>query len=1001
MHAALAAFILTTNAIAQIAPATPNPAPPAALPGLSYDAPFFPGADHDPAIPTPDSVLGYRVGDKPATHAQIEAYCKALAAASPRVKLFEYAKSHEGRTLYYLAFGSEANINRLDAIKADAATLADPRGKPQAALDRLAANLPAIAWMAYTIHGDEMTGADAALALMHHLAAGRGKDVTDLLNNVIVLVDPLMNPDGRDRCVTGIQQARTAQPNVDDQAVIHTQAWPGGRTNHYLFDMNRDWIFATQPESRGRIAAAGAWNPHYFMESHEMGSQDTFLFMPPRQPINKNIPDSIHTWGEAFAADQAAALDAHSWRYYTGEWNEEWYPGYSGSWAALRGAIDNLYEQASIQTDAIRRHDGTLEPYREGVHKQLVSSWANLTTLSKNRTAVVKDFAASRRRACGLSDAAPARLFVPLVPPGNAARWQRFADQMEIQGIEIYSTAAAFTAPGRDWLGRTFEAREFPAGTLVIPSRQPLGDLATALLQLDPRMSDAFLTEERRELLRFGRSRLYDITAWNLALLNGIELVEVQADLPAAVTPHRTLTPRQPAPNTTSPVGVAFDGEDDRATFLAARLLDAGVKVRVLDKPTTLAGHAFARGSLFISTRDNVNFKGDLAATIAEAALTFGLSPIPLTTGLGLGDNPDFGGEHFALLETPRIALLSREPFSGYSTGEAWHLLDHDAGLRISLIDASQLRGSDLRRYNVIIIPDGGTRGWDSAVPDLRTWVESGGTLIAIGNAASAFAKEGGIGSTRLLPDVITKLDGFRAAIIRDHLGKSFAADPAAVWSNTPPAALEYPWTMSDGTKPSDDEAKRRDEWRSVFMPQGALLAARTDDRSFLTFGCGQILPVVVGDGPILIPKHGGHAPLLLGTFVNAPPPPPETPKPAPTTPDTAKPADAAKPADGTKHDTKPAEGDKATEPKKPSPGWTLAPPGMELRLRMSGLLWPEAADRLAHAAYTTQERVGNGQIILFAQSPNFRAATRGPARVLLNAAIFGPGMGASHPIRP
>lgn len=975
-----------------------KPATPAPLKGLRYDAEFFPGANHDPAVPTPDSVLGFRLGDKPVTHAQVEAVIKAIAAKAPgRVKLFEYATSHEGRTLYYLAVSSAANIAKLDRIKADAARLADPRGVSKDDGDRLAKELPVITWMAYCIHGDEMSGTDASLAMLWHLASCTDKAAADLLENMVVLVDPLMNPDGRDRCITGVAQGRTVQPNVDDQSIFHAQPWPGGRMNHYLFDMNRDWIFVTQPESRGRVKAAGAWNPHYFVESHEQGPLDTFLMMPPRAPINPNVGENIKKWSAIFGADQGRDFDAFGWRYYTGEWNEEWYPGYSGSWACLRGAIDNLYEQARLISDGVRRPEGTIEAYREAVHKQLIASMANLKTLQKNGRGIVRDFAEDRRKVVagdGVAEGSGVakRCFIVEPPAGNDGRWIRLADLLETQGIEVARAEKEFTASGRDGLGREFKDRKFAAGTRLISANQPLGRFAAALFELDPRMTKEFLTEERRELLRFGQSRLYDITGWNVGMFFGCEVSEVAGALPEGAVREDlkfVIADRRPAPPQPvgEPVAYVYDGRDDRSLAAAARLMERGVKVRATDKPTVLAGAGeVARGSFFVTRVDNRDFAGSLAQEAAAVAEAFGAVPRPVLGGLGAGDLPDLGGQHFVLLETPRIAVVGRDPISPYSYGEVWHLLDHEMGIRASYLDAADLGGADLRRYNVLVIPEGGDR-WADKVPALKAWVEAGGTLIAVGEAAAVLAKEkDGIGSVRQLPDVLTKLDEYRQAVVRDWLGKTVEVDPEQVWSHNPPEKLEYPWDLGEAEKLSDEEAKRRDQWRSLFMPQGALLAARVDDRSWLTSGCGEVLPVVVGSQPVLVVPHGGQAPVILGAIV------PST-KPAPK-PEEKK--DAKK--EEKKEEKKDDKDEKKEEPK---PGWLLAPPGFELRLRMSGLLWPEAADRLAHGAYATREPVGAGQVILFSGNPTFRAATRGTTRLFMNAVVMGPGMGASAPIKP
>ena len=227
---------------------TPAPPAPSPLQGLTYDVPFFGGAKYDAAVPTPDQVLGFAVGSKAAMHAQIEAVIKAIASKSPRTKLFEYGRTYEGRVLYYMVIASEANIKRLDALKADHAKLADPRSVSTGEGDKLVDSLPALAWMGYGIHGDEMSGCDAAIAVAHHFAACTDDAVKKMLEQIVIIIDPNMNPDGRDRWLRGMAENRTVQPSVDDQSLLHGGVWPSGRMNHYLFDLNRDWIFGVHPE---------------------------------------------------------------------------------------------------------------------------------------------------------------------------------------------------------------------------------------------------------------------------------------------------------------------------------------------------------------------------------------------------------------------------------------------------------------------------------------------------------------------------------------------------------------------------------------------------------------------------------------------------------------------------------------------------------------------------------------------------------------------------------
>ncbi|MBE2215609.1 MAG: peptidase [Opitutaceae bacterium] len=984
---------------ASIGAQTPTPPAPSPLEGYTYDEPFFPGAKYDKGVPTPDSILGFTLGSGPASPAQIEAVITALAKESKRAKLVRYGTTHEGRPLHYLVLASEANIARLDALRGDLAKLADPRAIDAAAADKLAEKLPVVAWMAYTIHGNELSSSDAALAAAYHLAAGNGDDVKALLAELVVIIDPLMNPDGRERYLTMAQQNRTAQPSIDDQSVLHSEIWPSGRMNHYLFDMNRDWLWATQPETRGRIAAISQWNPHFFMESHEQFSQDTFLFLPPREPINPHFPEHTLRWAEAFAQDHAAAFDARGWRYYTGEWSDNWYPGYSSSWAPLRGAIANLYEQARIHTDAVRREDGTLETYRESVHKQLVSTMVNLGSLAKNRRAVVRDFLAEKR-ACVAADAPHAQRTFVLPPSANTARWAQFLDLLHTQGIEYQVAEKGFTASGTDRLSLAVTDREFPAGTVLIPGRQPLARLVATLLEFDPRMKTETLVEERRELLRFNRSRFYDITGWSATMLYDLECVTLAGEPPAAAAAKVASTPpARPAgriEKSGTTVGWVIDGADDASVVAAGRLMERGVRVRVSNKSFTFDSRAYARGSVVVTRKDNTFFKGGLEQALTEVVQAAGATATGLISGMGPGDIPDLGGEHFVLQHAPRIAVVGRDPFSPYSYGECWYVIDHVLGLRASYIDFGQLGGTDLRRYNVIVLPAGDASALKDQMESLRAWVQAGGTLIAIESSAEAVAVEtAGIGSIRLLPDILAKPEPYLQAVIREWEGRTAEVDAATVWSFTAPSgerATKFPWkgaAIAGDDSPSEDEIKRRDAWRKIFMPQGSVLAGRVDDRSWLTAGCGEFVPVMYASGVVLAVPPGVEAPVRAGHFTVAPPPP-EPPVVA---------AEGDPKPDAARDDA--AEESKDKEAEEPPPGWTIAPPGHELRLRMSGLLWPEAAERLANSALLAREGVGSGQVILFAFDPVFRASTPGTARVFTNAVVYGPGMGARQPIVP
>jgi len=955
---ALSGLLLPTAALAQASDPAPQASP---LAGLEYAESIYPaGADHDPAIPRPEEVLGFEVGRRAATAEQIVAYAEAVAATSPRVKLVEYARSYEGRPLVYLVISSPENLARSEEIKAGMATLADPRGLEAGRRAQLLESLPGVAWLAYSIHGNETSGSDASLAVIHHLAADRSEATRQLLDELVVIVDPDMNPDGRARFIKSLGEHRGAQPNVDDQSMLHTGDWPYGRGNHYFFDLNRDWLYARHPETRGRIRAISAWHPLLFVDAHEMGAQDTYLFSPPREPYNPHLPPYRDELGEQFADDQARAFDRYGYPYYSGEWNENWFPGYSDSWAALRGAHGILYEQARIAEDGVQRHSNLLS-YQQSVHHQLISSFANLETLRRERKAMLAAFSSDRAEVSSARGPYANRSFV-ILPTDNQGRLEALFDVLRTQGLEAHRLARSVrVGTAVDQLGRELRNQELPAGSIVLRNRQPEARLLAAMFDFDPRMTEAALAKEREGVLKDGDSGIYDTTGWNVSMMFGLETLTVPQYLDAGLEPLDLSVPPE-APTVPAEVAraiaVAVSGADDRAAAFAARMLERGYFVRANDEPSRLDGHALPIGSIAI-TRDDNRRHADWQATAREVAAQLGLPLHAITHGRAPGELADLGGQHWQLLARPNIALLARGMNDTLDFGATWHLLDHRIGIRHSHLDEDRAGGFDLRRYNVIYLPE---RAGDAAFPQalldaLADWVRAGGTLIAVGNAARALTSgEEPLVSTRVIEDVIGEdLAPYEDAIHREWLARQPLLASEATWGHAATPGTEYPWSR-EGEAPAPEERKRIDAWQALFMPSGALVAARVDTAHWLAAGTGPVLPVLFSTSTVLMAAPPVEAPVRIGVY------------------------SAAGDGGGMLN-------------------WAPVPDKHELRVRMSGLLWPEARDRIASSAWVTRERIGRGQVILFAHSPAFRAAQLGAMRVLENALILGPGMGASRPV--
>ncbi|MBU1948906.1 MAG: hypothetical protein KJ927_09360, partial [Candidatus Eisenbacteria bacterium] len=710
---------------------------------ISAYANFAEEGEFEAAIPSPSQGLGYPVGSRPATHREILDYFESLAGASPRAELIKYAETHEGRELIVLIVSSEKNIARLNEIQAAMARLSDPRGLSGAERERLLESTPAVCWMAYTIHGDEMSGSDAALALAYKLVAGKDSDAAMIREQAVVIIDPLQNPDGRDRFIAQMRSFNGKVPNPDTQSLGHESVYPWGRSNHYLFDLNRDWFTMVHPESRGRVKLMMKWHPQLVVDGHEMGAFDTYLFSPPRAPFNPYMTPELLKWWGRFAGDQAKALDRYGWSYYTREWNEEWFPGYGSSWAIYSGAVGILYEQAGTEGTVIKRPDGTVLEYGESVHHQYVSSMANLMTAALNRRGLLEDYVKERDGSLALGRDGRIKEFI--FPPGpDPDRTRRLMEVLSTQGIEIEVASARFKSD--DLFDPWGEAgsKEFPAGTYRISLSQPSARLAHVLLDFHLQMPDSFLVQERDYLERRKGSQLYEVTAWSLGHAYGVPIYWSGRRSSGSFKMVSSFPPVEGKfENGAADYGFVFDGESDAAILAAARLATEGFVVRVSMEPFRVQGHAYPRGSFLL--RNDAN-PGDLAERLEALSKELGITIRGVSTALANG-GPDLGGEQFRALVEPRIAMLSGDGVSAASMGSLWYLLDYEMNLRISLLKTSSFRDKDLSKYNVIILPSA-WRGagtyqrilGNSGVAKLRAWVEAGGTLIGIGAGAAFLA---------------------------------------------------------------------------------------------------------------------------------------------------------------------------------------------------------------------------------------------------------------------
>ncbi len=732
---------------------------------------IMPWAEFDPSVPTQAGITATLPGQRPLRPEEALEYLQVLADSSDRARLVEYARSHEGRPLVFLAVGNEETIATLDQFQREHADLLDPRtGK-----DKDLGSARAVAWMAYGIHGDELSSTDAAVSLAYWLVAGEDDRARTLRDQLLILIDPCENPDGRARYMAQTLSFahRTANPDQDD--LSHAAVWPWGRGNHYLFDLNRDWFTQIHPESARSTVIAG-WLPQLMVDSHEMGDNATYLFPPPRHPFNPHLPENTRKWENRFSDDQAAALDTRGFPYFSGEWNEEFFPGYGSSWAAYHGAIGILYEMSGTSGTLVRKRGGTLRTYLQAVEHQLISSVANLESLAANREAVLRDQIDNRRETITAGSTGRHRAWV--FPPNrrHPVRLERLAALLTDQGIEVHRLAAGPVkiAGARDARTGIAANLELPAGALMVRLDQPAGKLARVILDPHVPMGSGFLREEREYLEKGKGSRIYETTAWSLILSNGVPAFWTGSVPGGDWKPWQQAAARKSGMIAEPFSSVILDGDPDRSPAVLAYLLQTGVTVRIAEKPFTIEGRDFRAGAMVLRREGNLD---DLETVLNRAGETFHVELFPVSTSRSRS-GPDLGGSHFPVLVEPRVGVLTGMPISPAAYGSVWHLLDQELNLRFSSLDVGRLGRTDLSRYNVLVFPParGGADSYRKVlgaggVDRLRRWIEAGGTAIGLGSGA------------RMLADRET---GLTQARFRSQSLEKF---PPPVWSITAEAA--------------------------------------------------------------------------------------------------------------------------------------------------------------------------------------------------------------------
>lgn len=785
---------------------------------------FWPGAAYDPAIPTFQKVLGFEPGSRFATHANLIRYLEALSAAAPnRLKVIEYGKSWEGRKLVYAVIGNEANMRRLPEIQASMRKLRDPRTTSEPDAQRLIANTPAILWLGHAVHGNEISGPDAALLAAYHLLAARNQPaVTAALANTLILLDPLQNPDGRMRFIHGFEQAAGLEPDPVPMAAERNEPWPGGRVNHYLFDMNRDWFAVTQPETKARIRMFQEWYPLVVADLHEMGSESSYYFAPEAIPFNPHLTKEQKTSLDWFGRNNAKYFDQLGYAYFTRELYDAFFPGYGASWPAYYGAIAMTYENASVRGLIYRRLDGTLYTFQDSIRKHFTTQIATAEAAAANRAQLLKNFWEYNKTAIAEGKSESTKAYI-LPRRGDTAAVDKLAALLVEQGVEVQRAPSSVNG--------------YPDGSYVVSLAQPAKRLIRVLLDQQVNMEPEFIKEQERRRARKLGDEIYDVTAWSLPLLFNVECIAATNPVTAPLQPYTPPAAAKPPAFAKAGVAYLIPWKGRAAAQFLAAALRTDLKVRSTGKEFTQSGRTFPRGTLIVLIKENTANIHDTVTRIAGEA-----EVVPVDTGW-VDSGINFGSRNVSLFKKPRIALAWDRPVSAQGAGAARFVIERQFGYPVTAIRAAALALTDLDQFDVIILPNAQGPYVDTfntaAIVRLKAWVNKGGTLIGIEEAVNFLAAP----SVALL------------ATAAESLFTEKKPDPPKLENGRVPGRLiNNEAAYLDVIKPDRE---------TVDAVQGILAIAQTDAEHWLTAG----VPANVN---ALVQGRTVYTPLKLDRGVNA-----------------------------------------------------------------------------------------------------------------------------------
>lgn len=669
-----------------------------------------------PQLPTPDDFLGYELGTRFSRHHQVVDYFERIAELSDQVQLAYYGETNERRPLLTAYIASPENMARLDEIRRNNLRLAHLE------TGEATGNAPAIVWLSYNVHGNESVSTEAAMKTLHALADPDNARTQAWLENTVVIIDPCLNPDGRDRYVNWYNQRVGAFPNPKPEAWEHQEPWPGGRTNHYYFDLNRDWAWMTQKELQARVPHYNAWMPHVHVDFHEQGVNSPYYFAPAAEPLHEAITPWQRELQMLIGKNHAKYFDANGWLYFTRQVYDLLYPGYGDSWPMFNGGIGMTYEQGgsgraglgiiTAEGDTLTLRDRILHHYTTGL--------STIEVASQQQDRLIQEF----RAFYDTATSSPAGGYQAYVLKGLQASDTRrvVEDYFRKQGIAFGYAARSRTVDGFQYADGGTGRVTVAAGDMVLSAKQPKSTLLRVLFDPQPVLSD---------------SVTYDMTSWALPYVFGLDAYA----LPDALEPDIASfdEPVMPPLAITQPYAYLVEWESfEDAQFLAS-VLRKGIKLRYAEKAFEIDGHTYAPGTLILTRRGNERMGERFDRVIRDAADAHRQPLHAVPTGF-VTKGSDFGSGDVRFLKRPNVAVMTGE--STFSSGEVWHFFDQQLAYPVTLLNTANFSPAVLDDYDVLILPAGSYRSILNGdnLEGLKQWVQSGGRLVALESAVAFFA---------------------------------------------------------------------------------------------------------------------------------------------------------------------------------------------------------------------------------------------------------------------